>query len=438
MKIRTDFVTNSSSSSFVAVVGITLINGEHVEWRSVPYCDEDNGSLDVSLNVASLCSAKSIDELISMLRTGIMVDDETPAISMQSRLIKRISKLESMDYIESVTVGGREFFYYNGFWFRYYICNRATGEIKAAFDGEDLNSVDGGRSDMYEEYTAEEVTDLKDIVDIMSGNFRFKNESENNKISGNDGGDSRKGRIYVAVKDVASWDKIAELTMPENTGREGEKLLESVTGTELVITDILHLDSYQMMLFARQIINRIGEKECCILADWTKSVGLPEYKVFYSFGGKLDEKIVYEKMSEVKLPDVSGWLRLAGVRITDKRLAFMSGFPSDNISSIVRKEEYVAEIVSRIEKYSFMFEDAVKSRGKKLYKDGCVKKLEKTNYGYIAKVQGSELYSVVADTEGKKTPQLTCSCPYQERGKKCKHIYAVMLAIEDQSKERDN
>lgn len=77
---------------------------------------------------------------------------------------------------------------------------------------------------------------------------------------------------------------------------------------------------------------------------------------------------------------------------------------------------------------------AIIERGKDYYHDNAVKDLTELNRGqYIAIVEGTEDYEVdVTFDKKREVTHFICTCPYD--GDVCKHIVAVLLAVEDEFK----
>ena len=110
MKIRTDFVTNSSSSSFVLVVRVALKNGEVLKFVG----DSDGEApstyhgLTTRATPKQLGNSKSIDELIQALKESIVVEKRghtySPVLIDDDPIIKGLKNVKSMDEIDTVTI----------------------------------------------------------------------------------------------------------------------------------------------------------------------------------------------------------------------------------------------------------------------------------------------------------------------------------------------
>ena len=81
-----------------------------------------------------------------------------------------------------------------------------------------------------------------------------------------------------------------------------------------------------------------------------------------------------------------------------------------------------------------MFLPHIWQRGVDCYRDGRVLDLQCQNNEVTAQVEGSEIYTVSV-TFNKKRNGITdyyCDCPYGEDGTPCKHLAAVLCAVQDE------
>jgi hypothetical protein len=69
-------------------------------------------------------------------------------------------------------------------------------------------------------------------------------------------------------------------------------------------------------------------------------------------------------------------------------------------------------------------------RGRDLYARGAIVDLSQTDEGWSAQVQGTRLYNVDINQEADGSLTTECTCPY-EYGDHCKHVVAVLYALEE-------
>lgn len=85
-----------------------------------------------------------------------------------------------------------------------------------------------------------------------------------------------------------------------------------------------------------------------------------------------------------------------------------------------------------MESWKDYFEKRILDRGRSYYNNRAVQNLRKTAEGYEAYVSGTVRYEVEIEMENGKVEYMFCDCPYADSGENCKHMAAVMYAIEKQ------
>lgn len=79
------------------------------------------------------------------------------------------------------------------------------------------------------------------------------------------------------------------------------------------------------------------------------------------------------------------------------------------------------------------FASHILRRGFDYFTEGAVHELVQTADGYEAVVEGSDYYRVEIILSDQRIMDMSCDCPYAEDGKNCKHMVAVLYAIEKHS-----
>lgn len=84
------------------------------------------------------------------------------------------------------------------------------------------------------------------------------------------------------------------------------------------------------------------------------------------------------------------------------------------------------------------FPPRILMKGKEYYMDSAVEDVKETNYGYHSYVSGSDLYDVKIHMKNNAVSWMECTCPWAEENDYCKHMAAVLCAIDDSFIEEGN
>lgn len=88
----------------------------------------------------------------------------------------------------------------------------------------------------------------------------------------------------------------------------------------------------------------------------------------------------------------------------------------------------------RMSKY---FTSTISARGRQYFKNGKVTILEEKGGHYEARVRGSRGYRVSLDIEGGEPVHMACTCPYASDGAHCKHMAAVLYALDSKREKKE-
>ncbi len=84
-----------------------------------------------------------------------------------------------------------------------------------------------------------------------------------------------------------------------------------------------------------------------------------------------------------------------------------------------------------------LFPQTILARGRLYFDAKNVRSLSQKNNVYTAFVSGNELYTVSIITEDKSIKRMHCDCPYANSGNACKHMAAVLYAIDEYERKTE-
>ena len=148
MKIRTDFVTNSSSSSFTLNLMIELKNGKKLSYEALgyeePFEPGEYEEVSATLSPKELAECPDIAALVDMLKGGIECCGK-PILTDNSRFIKKIRKIPSMQEIAKISVEGTESYGLLEEYTQEYTYDCETKAYTKWVSGEEMEDIDGAR-----------------------------------------------------------------------------------------------------------------------------------------------------------------------------------------------------------------------------------------------------------------------------------------------------
>ena len=80
-----------------------------------------------------------------------------------------------------------------------------------------------------------------------------------------------------------------------------------------------------------------------------------------------------------------------------------------------------------------LFHKRILERGEDYYEEGFVSEVSKSDSGYHAFVDGSDMYEVEIKLDGDRIFDMSCDCPFADGGKYCKHMAAVLYYIDNEN-----
>lgn len=78
-----------------------------------------------------------------------------------------------------------------------------------------------------------------------------------------------------------------------------------------------------------------------------------------------------------------------------------------------------------------LFKPWILARGQEYFDDGRVVELENDGFIIRAEVSGSQVYRVEIHRSGERVIRMSCDCPHAASGENCKHMAAVLIAVDE-------
>lgn len=230
MKIRSDFVTNSSSSSFILSIDIKCEDGNILSYDSGEYSCESNGEIMMEVSPKELGQCSSVDELASLLEkkiylygeSGLPVED----VVEYSQCIQKC--ISSMNDIEYILVKGSENYRTSHKWNRQYKYDLKTGQYSAKIYGGLEESEGTGGDLLLNDDTEAEISPKSELYTFVS--MKIECDDGINTFTW----EGRPGKLLFikhSPKKLACCSSLSELNSmlaEEFTNREGKEIVNTL------------------------------------------------------------------------------------------------------------------------------------------------------------------------------------------------------------------
>lgn len=84
-----------------------------------------------------------------------------------------------------------------------------------------------------------------------------------------------------------------------------------------------------------------------------------------------------------------------------------------------------------MKQWKYLFPAKILERGREYCRYGAVEDVHRTEEGFEATVSGTDVYEVSIVMKDNQVTDMECTCPHAEEGNHCKHMAAVLYAIEN-------